>query len=41
MAEMAKASAIHPQNPGSNLVSDRKYFLILSHLNPNLSLVFS
>jgi hypothetical protein len=38
VAELVKASVNHPRDPGSNLGSDRKYFLILfvSHLNPNL-----
>jgi hypothetical protein len=38
MAELAKAFVVQPNNPGSNLSSDRKYFLILfvSHSNPNL-----
>jgi hypothetical protein len=29
MAELAKVSVVHPRDPGSNLGSDRKYFLIL------------
>jgi hypothetical protein len=38
VAELAKASSDHTRDPGSNLSSDRKYFLILfvSHLNPNM-----
>jgi hypothetical protein len=37
-AKLAKASIVHPRDPGSNLSSDRKYFIILfvPHLNPNL-----
>jgi hypothetical protein len=39
VAELANVSVIHPTYSGSNLGTDRKYFLILftSHLNPNLS----
>jgi hypothetical protein len=35
VGEMAKASVIQPRDPGSNIGSDRKYFLILfvSHKN--------
>jgi hypothetical protein len=34
---VAEASVVHPRDRGSNISSDRKYFLILfmSHLNPN------
>jgi hypothetical protein len=38
VAELAKASDVDTTDQGSNLSSDRKYFLIgfVSHLNPNL-----
>jgi hypothetical protein len=38
MAELAKASVVHPRDPSSNFGSDRKYFLMLfvPNLNPNL-----
>ena len=37
IAESANASFVHPRDPGSNLGTDRKYFLILfvCHLNQN------
>jgi hypothetical protein len=37
-AELANASVVHPRDPGSNLGTDTKYFLILFllHLNSNL-----
>ncbi len=38
MAELANESVVHPRDPGSNLGTDRKYFLNLfvSHLNSNM-----
>jgi hypothetical protein len=36
MADLAKAFIVHPRDPGSNLGSDKKYILFVSHLNPNL-----
>jgi hypothetical protein len=36
MAELANVSVVHPRAPGSNLGTDRKYFLILFVSNLNL-----
>jgi hypothetical protein len=38
VAEVSNASVVLPRDPGSNLGTDRKYFLVLlvSHLNSNL-----
>ncbi len=38
VVELTKATVVGPRDLGSNLSSDKKYFLILfvSHFNPNL-----